>query len=391
MDRQNVLRLLLALAVAGAIFALRWDFSETPPDFQAWRAADALISDGDNPYDPDLLNEELSSSDYGTRWQGADAGAFRMHFFNPPQWLIMLRGLGMSALAMSLAGAAMMFASIVAIDRDRATPDFLAHLGGAALLLLSQVGVSTLQFGQSGFLLAGLLGIRLVLVGSSTHQGRATSTIPSVLLSFKPHIAFASLLPELVNKPRQTVLRTAPAAVVMVGVTAAALGVSSYRWWFLATLDPSAAPPIDDMTIRTLFPRAPLPDELNVPMLTLAILAIGWTSWRWSRADPALLTLWSVALAIVASGHGFEHDWLWLVFVPVVSHWRASATLVIMSIVSLVHGAGFTTAVSDLSAVSTTSLVAIAATAYLGWSCSRSAADRAESFTPIAQRATAIA
>ena len=116
------------------------------------------------------------------------------------------------------------------------------------------------------------------------------------------------------------------------------------------------------MTIRTLFPGSPLPDELNLPMLALAVLAVGWTSWRWARADPALLTLWSVSLTIISSGHGFEHDWLWLVFVPVVLRWHVLPTLLVVSIVSLIHGAGFTTTVADRSVVATL-LVASAAPA----------------------------
>jgi hypothetical protein len=126
-------------------------------------------------------------------------------------------------------------------------------------------------------------------------------------------------------------------------------------------------------------------------MIALAVVAIGWTSWRWARADPALLTLWSVAVMIVSSGHGFEHDWLWLVFVPAVLRWRALPTLLVISVVSLVHGAGFTTTMSERSAVSTTSLVAIAATVYLGWSCARSATQGEIPTNRAPQRATAIA
>ena len=101
--------------------------------------------------------------------------------------------------------------------------------------------------------------------------------------------------------------------------------------------------------------------------------------------------LWSIAITILMFGHGFEHDWLWLVFVPIVCNWGTKATLGVAALVSLLHGVGFTTSIDDISTVSTTSMVALAATAYLAWSCYNASRISEVEADIVSQRATAIA
>ena len=391
MSRDLVTRCLLATAVFVLIFALRWDFSSPPPDFQAWSAADALSRFGANPYDADVLNAELSSDrSYGPTWQGDDAELFRMHFFNPPTWLVVLRALGTSAAAMSMVGAMLVAGSMVALDRNRPFATFAAHLAGAAIIVLSDIGTSTLQFGQTGLFLAGLVGLRLALVQAGDPSARGAG-VPVALLSFKPHIAVAALLPQLITTPARALRDAALPSALLLVATVILIGPRSFGHWIEATLRSEAIPPFDDMTLRTLIPGWPLPETLNIPLLVVAFVVVAFTTRRWSAANSGLLMLWSIAITIVLSGHGFEHDWLWLVFVPIVCNWGAKATLGVAALVSLLHGVGFTTSPDHIATLSTTSMVALAATAYLAWSCYNASRLSEVESDLVPQRATAIA
>ena len=60
-DVELIVRVVAAVLCVLALFSLRWDSSLDHFDFQVWRAAEAIIDGGADPYDPDVLNLELEN------------------------------------------------------------------------------------------------------------------------------------------------------------------------------------------------------------------------------------------------------------------------------------------------------------------------------------------
>ncbi|MGI9604841.1 MAG: glycosyltransferase 87 family protein [Acidimicrobiales bacterium] len=358
-------RLALALVLVGVVFALRWDGSLQHFDFQVWEASQTLVDKGLDPYDPEVLNAELHADpvSYGDHWQVENADVIRrMHFFNPPSWLVQLRLVGTSALAMSLAGAIASFGAIAIIDRDRAIPDYLGHLGAAAYVLIFAMGVTTFRFGQIGLLLAGLVGARLVL-GSRRSAGTMIA-----LLSFKPHVAVAAAFPHLARRPVRAMGAVIVPLALLFVLTLVWLDPALWRSWVGALVSPDRPEGFDDLSIRTLSSRWTLPDWSASLTLLMGVGAAAYTSLRWQRSNAAVLTLWSMGIVVFTSGHAFSHDWLWIVFIPPVCAWSLRRSLIVSTLFAT--GYSFAYAVSrrvDFETVSLRSLFGLVVVLYLGW------------------------
>ena len=367
---QLALRCVIAVVVLAAVMLVQWPFGAPPPDFQAWVAADAVAASDGNPYDTDSLNAELRSDaeTYGEIWQD-DSGRFRMKFFHPPTWLALLTVLGFTPVAMSIAGVTALAVSVAYVSRDQEMVTFIGYVLAAAMVLLAPFSTSTIHFGQSGLLLAGLVGARIALARTPLEG------TPLALLSFKPHIAFVTALPALIRHPRVTLQRLVPAALVVLAATAALYGVDIFGDFVRAVLgNDDSILANDDMTLRTLSPRWPLPASMNMATLVLAVGAVAVATRRWQGADAGTLVLFSLAVVVFLSGHGFEHDWLWVVLVPVVHRWNLVTTVAATAGFVVAHALTFATTFSlPLPMISSPSLVAVAVIGYLGWELVRSA------------------
>ncbi len=373
-DRLNdavlVGRFVFATALLALALAIQWPGGSPPPDFQVWVAADVVAEAGGNPYDTEALNAELRSDAeaYGEVWQD-QSGRFTVKFFNPPTWLALLKIVGFSPLTMSVVGIAALSASLTWISREADNITFAGYICVPALLLLAPFSTSTRLFGQSGLLLAGLVGIRLALSRTSAEG------IPLALLSFKPHIAFAAALPALMSRPKLTLQRLVPAAVVVVVFTSVLYGFGLFSWFVTSVVGGAdGLEVIDDMTLRTFSPRLPLPSGLNMVTLAVALGIIAVLAQRKPQLDLGTLTLFSLALTIFFSGHGFEHDWLWVAIIPAAHRWNlltsAAATMGFVVLHSLTFATSFS---QPWPLVSTPSLAAIVVVGYLGWQLVRQA------------------
>ena len=360
------MRLLFALAMLGAVFALRW-VNPPLPDFQVWAAADALAGGGANPYDTDALNAELASdAQYGPWWQD-EPERFRVRFFNPPMWLAILWLVQFSPFVMSFAGLLMIAGSLVALSRPADNKTFAGYVLVTAVLLLSPLADATFSFGQVGLFLAGLVGVRLVLMD------RVAEGVPLALLSFKPHIALAAFIPSLMSKSSTALQRLIPPAVALLVLTVLLYGVDLFRWWVEAFVeDDGSIIPIDDLTLRTLSQRWPLPIEWSVFTLVAAFIIIVGIARRFRDADRLTLTLFSIALTVFLSGHAFAHDWLWMMFVPVVKRWDLTRSVVGALAVVVVDSLTRGTVTPPFAIVSSPSVAALAIVVYLGVDICRS-------------------
>ncbi len=323
-DGDLLVRVLAALACLVVAFSLRWDSSLDHFDFQVWRAAETIVDRGGDPYDSSVLNLELHENPqtYGDHWtvDGWETRR-RMHLFNPPSWLLELRLLGATALTMSLVGAVLTYGSIVALSRRQPTRQVLGHLGAATYVFVFAQSATTFRFGQTGFLLSGLVGVGLVLAE------RRSEGVAAAGLSFKPHIAAAALIPALATVDHKQRTELVVPTVVLLAATALLYPVGLWRSWIDALFDGDKPVGSDDMSFRTLSTRFDLAPSLSTFTLALALAASVAMAMRWRRADPRLLRLASLAVVIYLSGHAFGHDWLWIVFIPVVGRWTLLPSL----------------------------------------------------------------
>ncbi len=339
------IRVLHAASVAFwvvVVMSLRWDQSLYHFDFQVFRAANALIDQGVNPYDPNPLNAELTNAErYGPHWTTPDAAVDkRMVLLHPPTWMAQIRWFGESILALSLFGLVASFATIGWMGRDRHPSVVMAQLAGASILLILTPGQSTFRFGQIGLLVAGLVGLR-ILAGSRPLFGA-----PIAFLSFKPHLALASGIAELTARPTRTSLTVGTALMILMAAAATTVDPALWTSWLDAVVNGEKPTSIDDMSLRTLSGRWHLPMWTNLPLLVLGLSASAAACLRWRRADHAVLVLLPLALTAYASGHAFAHDWLWIMFIPAVLGWNAGRSLLMTVLATMVHviGVGWSSA-----------------------------------------------
>lgn len=355
-------RFAFALVVLAVVVSAQWP-NEPPPDFQVWVAADAVADKGGDPYDMHALNSELQSDpEYGRYWQ-EDPDQFVVRFFNPPMWLSMLQSVGFSAALMSFAGIGLLAGSITYLGRDVDQQTFAGYVIVGATIILSPMSRSTIAFGQTGFVLAGLIGLRLALLD------RSTEGIPLALLSFKPHLALAAALPALCRRTDTLLRRLIPPALLLLGLTAALYGLSPFANWVEAVItDDGSIIPIDDMTLRTFSTRWPLPAHFSPITLLVAMVAVVVVSRRDKHVDPASLVLFSLALVAFMSGHGFVHDWLWIMLIPVVFGWTLARSLVGVVVIVGVHSATFAINLDPpYPVISSPSVVALLVLGYLSY------------------------
>lgn len=321
--RDLVLRAIVAGVLLIALFSLRWDSSLRHFDFQTWVAADAVLETDGNPYDSAELNTELATNPdvYGPHWANADADEVELHLLNPPSWLAELRLLGMSAFVMSAAGALALYASIVALSRREPLINALSYLGTTTLFLYLSPSATTFRFGQTGLLLAGLIGVRVLWV----ECGGGT---PAVLMSFKPHLALAAAFPDALRSPVRFLRSAALPAVLLLGYSVVLYGASPWFDWLRGLTVERDQGNTTDMSIRTLFPDFAPTSELGVWGIAVAFVAIAVITVRWKAAPPALTVLTAIAIMAFLSGHAFAHDWLWLPLVPLVLRWGPITTFI---------------------------------------------------------------
>lgn len=370
LDRDLALRALLAMACVALLFVIRWDSTLQHFDFQVWRAAGSLAEQGADPYDTETLNRELHENPerYGNHWRDDRWQTdWRMHLFNPPVWLTELRLLGNSALAMSLSGAALTYAAIVALSRQRPIADTIGYLVGSTWVFLFPQTATTFRLGQSGLLLCGLVGAALVL------RSRGGAGGPIAALAFKPHIAVAALLPELIRGSRRHRVELLAPVALLAAATFALFPISLWAGWLGAVFSPDRPSATADMSLRTLSTQFPLPESASTGTLMLGIAAAAWCVVRWRRADPRLLTLLSLAIVIYTSGHAFGHDWLWIVFVPVVCRWSLGPTMFAAIGAATIFTLGDDWAEQGPVLVNLMSALALAVTVYLAVAARRSA------------------
>ena len=370
-DRDLAVRALLATACVAFLFVVRWDSSLQHFDFQVWRAAGHLAEQGADPYDGETLNRELHDHPdlYGDHWRDDRWQTdWRMHLFNPPVWLTELRLLGNSALVMSLAGAALAYASVVILSRARPLIDAVGYLVATTWVFLFPQAVTTFRLGQSGLFLSGLVGAALVLAG------RQAAGAPLAALWFKPHIAAAVLLPEWLRGPSRRRLELLAPSALLVAATVTLFPLSLWGAWLRAVFSPERPAATTDMSLRTLSPRYPVPESLSTITVVVGVAIVAWCVLRWRRADPRLLTLLSLSIVIYSSGHAFGHDWLWIVFIPVVGRWSLGPTMFAAIGAATLFTVGNDWAERGPVLVNLTSVLALAATLYLVVATRRSAA-----------------
>lgn len=354
-------RAVIGLSMLGLLFALRWRFDGNPFDFQAFRAADSLARQGFDPYDASTLNGELASNPttYGNLWAEDSTGNFRMFFFNPPVWLVQVRGFGSSPLVMSIAGGMIMVLSMVWLTVRDQGAQVLGYAVGAFVFLTFGMADTTMWFGQTGLLLAGIVGAYLVLA-STTAEG-----IPIAMLAFKPHLALALGLPGVTSKPVKTATRVAIPLLILGAATLVLYDPSLWTSWIRGLTSGERTVVYNDLTIRTLSPRFPLPDWTTWPLLITSFVFIAAFSRRFRQADIGVMACASLALTAFLSGHAFSHDFLWLVFVPILCRWRAVLTIAAAVAATAPSWSGHHRTLWNLIDIS--SAVMLAAVVYLVW------------------------
>ncbi len=375
-------RVALAAVFGSILFYVRWKMSISfddgvqidwnsdfqPFDFQIWRASDVLADQGLDPYDEQALFREIGVNyqDYGgSHWIGrADSCVNEnrscMYLFNPPTWLAQIKLFGPSAMAMNIIGMLGTYGSLLWLSRKSSNINYVAFLVAATYFFSTTPGISTFRFGQVGFLIAGLVGLRFVLYGKNFVG------LPIAMLSFKPHISLASGISELWRQPLKTALRVGVPLGTLLFVTLVLFPFSYWSSW-LEQLDIQVNP-LDDMTFSTISATNKLPDSTDLYFLLAAFVVVVVASWLLRHADPYALALWSLAMITFFSGHGYSHDWLWLVFVPVLRKWSWLTTLSVATVFCIFHKIGWESSQrpETKQTVSMLSLVALAAVVYLG-------------------------
>ena len=182
-------------------------------------------------------------------------------------------------------------------------------------------------FGQTGLLVAGLVGVYLVVIG------RRADGVPIALLFPKPHLAFALGFPSLIREPTRTIARIVPPVLLLVAASLVLYPAELWVEWIHSLVSGDATVVYNDLTLRTLSPRFPLPAWSTVPLLVVTIVLTGSLTMTCRRADPKLLALMSLSTMAFLSGHAFTHDFLWLVFVPPVLAWTPRQTLLAIAVV----------------------------------------------------------
>ena len=367
--RELAIRVALPLVLMLVAFYIRW---ENIPhfDFQVWQTALRLAESGMNPYDSEVLNDTLRvvSSTEGGIFTEENRETVKMQYFNPPWWLLQLKILSANALAMSLLGAVFAMGSLAWLGRRMEQSRYLAASIAPVYLMFASFGVTTFRFGQTGLWLAGLYGLYLVLIRSGW------SGVPLMAMAFKPHIALAAGIGEFIANPKRRLSNWVPAIVAGVAASAIAFGPQMWSEYISTNLSDDLPSSFEDMTLRTMSTRFHLPSWTNLVGLGVALVVAVVTSHKWRAARPELIALWTTAITIFLSGHGFTHDWMWLFFVPVVCNWRVIQTVIVTTVVTQAHLFSWSTGhSSEPQLVSLMSLIALSATIYLGWSTYRDA------------------
>ncbi len=318
-----ILRFAASFAALFLLFALEWRPDLQHFDFQVWEAAVNMVPNGGNPYDPVALNTELQAHPdrYGSSY---DNGDFYMYLSNPPTWLATVRTFGSSALAISLAGAILLYGSIVVLTKDRPLVDAMCAIAGTTMFALESPAASSFLLGQWGFFLAGLIGVQLVA------RSRSWSGLPTAFLAAKPHIAFAVGIVQLVRPGlRVRLLRLAVPYAVLTALTVVFLGPMVWPWFVEAMVGGNTHPPttLPDMSLGTLTPLLPW-RSLGLFGVLIGLGLSSMISWKWRDRDASVVLFASLAVAVYLSGHAFMHDWMWLPLVPVALRWSPAATIV---------------------------------------------------------------
>lgn len=362
----HAIRIACAFGLLLALFLARWDFDIDHFDFRVWSTADVLLDEGLNPYDSEVMNERLLGRFPPLPGEDVDP----LHFFNPPTWITQLRLIGVSAFVMSLVGGVALFGSILVLAKDAGFERTLGYLFGTSYFLYLVPSMTTFRLGQTGFFLAGLVGLRLVLIGSRI------GGVPVALLSFKPHLALASGFSELASSTRlRLAAGTAATFLALLALQLTQDGLSPWSWWAGSLGESRSFGRLTDMSFRTISRHLDLHSAAGLPSLVAGIVGATVLSIRWKAADQRLLTLMSLALVAYLSGHAFVHDWLWLTLVPVVCRWTVLRTLTVAIVYATVY-TYYRGVPADSTDVGPNSLLALGACVYLVHAARTSARSR---------------
>lgn len=324
----TVARSIFALAIVVALFWLRWRSDLQHFDWQVWEASNNLFDASANPYNPQILNQELQSNVVAYGAQFNDGEQF-MFLSNPPSWLVTIRLLANSTFLVAFVGALAMAGSIVYLTKSR---EWLATIGGILGMFVYSYfspGASTFQLGQAGLFLGGMVALHIALLGKTLWG------VPVALLSAKPHFAFAAGIGELIRNPKRASVRMAVPYGLLVLATVALLGARSWLWWVNGIAN-NALPEsnLSDMSIGSLHPALPWRD-LGLAGVVIGLALSTAFAWHGRRSDPVPVAFASLAIALYLSGHAFMHDWLWLPIVPVALKWNPTASLLGLSTLAL--------------------------------------------------------
>jgi hypothetical protein len=293
-------------------------------DFDAFDAADALVSRGDNPYEIGAIDAELAT---GSERYSEDfvtyADTQERLYFNPPLWLTMLSVIGFSSTVLVVGGAFWTGAALAVLHRGSDLPLLVIpslFLLWDRLFLWANGG-----FGQTGYLVSAAMLWSLIALRSSTQRSSLLAGGAASLLAPKPHLWVAHLIG--LRSAKQTNDRYQPAAwqfgaSVLLGlISIVHLGP---KLWFsyLESLTSAelATPTLQSLTFTALaeFMTSRVAIAITLALVGALVIAVGRASWVGIEAKWVL----TVGLLMMASTHAFWHDWAWLLAVPLLLKWR---------------------------------------------------------------------
>lgn len=326
--------LLFGLIVAvNAGLVAREKSTEFNADFDVFRAAAQVTVDGGNPYVRAELMDELSRPDrsYNQNFRD-DPASWQRAFFNPPLWFVELSLVGWRA-DVFVVGSAMLFAAALWVWRRSVAfsiwwivPVFLAWDRS----LLSGNG----RIGQTGYLIAGLLG--LSLYWSRRHPRWAGGA--ALLLAYKPHIWFAQWLIVL-RRDRRAGLAQLVGSIGLGLVSIAVLGPGIW-FRYVESLFTTHTELPTGMSIAYAASFEPLSTGIGffaAAVVTAVAIAVLLGRDLLSKEAEFVVV---VAAIMLASGHALWYDWAWLLLVPFVLGWSPARSAAFLLAYPLTYAIG---------------------------------------------------
>ncbi len=299
-------------------------------DFDAFDAADELVSKGENPYALGAIDRELVS---GAERYSEDFVTYpdtqSRLYFNPPLWLTMLGLIGFSSNVLVVGGAFATGSALAILHRDEQFPLLVipsVFFLWDRLFLWANAG-----FGQTGYLVSGAMLWSLIATRSSGAWSSPLSGVAASLLSPKPHLWLAHLLGLANSKSGEPRLKSPAAWQVWSSIVLGLVSVVHLgpRLWisYVESLTGSEleTPILQSLTFTALagFMTSRLAVVLTLVVVAGALVQLARSSSIGFEAKWIL----TVGLLMMASTHAFWHDWAWLLAVPLLLRWPMVAAL----------------------------------------------------------------